>query len=95
MTTPCKWCKLNIAPVYQKSFETVYIGAIYVFLVIVLLETTKTVNNSKLNFLGGEFGPWSGKHHLLDFREGANKWTTTPPPHPKKKNFYSKNVDKF
>ena len=28
-----------IAHVYQKSFGIVYIGAIYVFLVIVILET--------------------------------------------------------
>ena len=38
MTAPCKPCKLDIIDaVYQKSFEIVYIGAIYVFLVKQLL----------------------------------------------------------
>ena len=39
--TPCKLRKLDIALVYQKPFGIVYIFAIYVFLVIVTIETRK------------------------------------------------------
>ena len=41
MITPCKLRKLDIALVYQKPFGIVYIFAIYVFLVIVTIETRK------------------------------------------------------
>ena len=47
LTTPCELCKLDIiGPVYLKLFGIVYVGAFYVFLVIVIVETKKTVNST-------------------------------------------------
>ena len=93
MITPCKLRKLDIALVYQKSFGIVYIFAIYVFSVSYCYTwNKKTVNNQRIQLFWGESGQCSGKHHILDFREGANNWTTTP----LTPNFWKKNlIQKF
>ena len=89
MITPCKLRKLDIALVYQKSFGIVYIFAIYVFSVSYCYTwNKKTVNNQRIQLFWGESGQCSGKHHILDFREGANNWATTP----LTPNFWKKNL---
>ena len=45
---------------------------------ILNLEQIKTVNNKKTPLLSGKFNHWSGKQDFSDFKEGANKLTTTP-----------------
>ena len=89
MITPCKLRKLDIALVYQKPFGIVYNFAIYVFSVSYCYTwNKKTVNNQRIQLFWGESGQCSGKHHILDFREGANNWATTP----LTPNFWKKNL---
>ena len=68
-----------IAPVYQKSFGTVYVCRVYVLLVShCYILNKKTVNNQQIQLLLGEYGHSLGKHHFSDIRKDEKNWTTTP-----------------